>query len=495
MKKPLGRNIITGVGWTFSSAVTVRAMQFLVTVVLARLLAPSAFGLFALGTMIITAITLFRDLGLGQSLIYHKTDVQKNAETTFLMSAVFGLLSWGAVFVASPLLAKLFGGPDLIWPLRVMSFSVVLTSLATVPSVLLEKELEFKKRALPEFAMGISYAAAALILAVKGFGVWSLVGGHLAMSAASLIVTWLVAGWKPAASFHRESAKKTLNFGKHLMAASVLFLAFFYIDHAAIGRWLGVTALGYYSIAFTICNLPATNITHVVNKVMYPTYSKLNEDMAALRKAYTRTVKSIAMLSFPIACWLFMASEDFVLGFFGPKWSPAIPLFKILALYGMFRSIGATAGSVFMAVGEPKWVYRLNFLQIAIAAPLVYPVAIKFGTIGVATLFTVAYTTGTSLALWKVVQILEMTVWEYFKMFQSSFIASVATVIGSFLVAALILPSGVTTAIGSAILALVAYPITAIALDKESYRAARSMLSPSANQVYATASEGKVASE
>ncbi|MEN6370859.1 MAG: lipopolysaccharide biosynthesis protein [Armatimonadota bacterium] len=495
MRKTLGRSVITGVGWTFTGAITVRIMQFLVTIVLARLLAPSVFGLFALGTMIVTALTLFRDLGFGQALIYHKTDVQKNAETTFLMSAIFGFSAWAVIYAASPIISMVFGGPAFIWPLRIMSFSVVLSSLATVPSTLLEKDLEFKRRALPELAMGLSYAAVSITLAYRGLGVWSLVIGHLSSVAISAIVTWMVAGWKPAASFHKESAKRTLSFGKPLMAATFLFLAFFYIDNAAIGRWLGVTILGYYSLAYTICNLPATNITHIVNKVMFPTYSKLNNDIPALRRAYTRTVKSISMLSFPVAIWLALAASDFVLGFFGSKWAPAIPMFRILAFYGMFRSIGATAGIVFMALGEPKWVYRLNFLQLGIAAPLVYPVAIKFGAVGVAVLFTCAYIIGTSMALWKVVKMLDMTVGGYVEMFKHPLIGSLCAVGVSFAITALILPDGLATALGSAILTLITYPLIAVSLDRESYRSAKSMLNPSAGHVYASAVPGKGSEE
>jgi len=495
MRKSLGRRVIAGVGWTFIGATTVRAMQFLVTIVLARLLAPDAFGLFALGTMIITALTLFRDLGFGQALIYHKTDVQKNAETTFLLSAIFGTSAWAMIFFTSPLIAKAFGGPALIWPLRVMCFSVVLSSLSTVPSVLLEKELEFKRRALPELIMGLTYAIVSIALAYKGYGVWSLVIGHVASTAMASATAWTVAKWKPVVSFHKESAKRTLSYGKPLMAATVLFLTFFYIDHAAIGRWLGVTALGYYSLAYTICNLPATNITHVVNKVMFPTYSKLNDDLAALRLAYTGTVKSISMLSFPIAIWLALVANDFVIGFFGDKWGPAIPIFRVLAFYGMFRSVGATAGNIFLAMGQPKWVFRLNCLQLAIAVPLVYPAIMKFGTVGVAVLFTLTYIIGTSLALWKVVRVLEMTVWEYARMFKLPMIGSVSTIAASYIFASLLLPDGLATAVGSAVLSLITYPIVAIGLDRESFKTAKSMLNPAAGQVCSATPQGKGAAK
>jgi O-antigen/teichoic acid export membrane protein len=490
MGSVLGKRIVSGVGWTLAGSIAVRLMQLLVTVVLARILPPSAFGLFALGQMIVIALTLFRELGFGQALIYHKENIQRDAETTFVLSSAFGILAWACVYVTSPLIASVFGGSSLIWPLRIMSLSVTLTAFSTVPSTLLEKELRFRRRALPEFALGITYAIVSITLAVYGFGVWSLVYGYLASTAASSIVMWLVAGWKPVVSFHLDSAYRTLGFGKYLMASSMLGLIFFYTDNASVGRWLGVTALGFYNLAYTVCNLPATNISNMINKVMYPAYSKLNDNIAAMRSAYISTVKSIALISFPIAAWLALAPGDFVRGFLNDKWLPAIPLFRILAFYGMFRSIGATAGSVFMAVGQPKWIYKLNIVQLIIAVPLVYPVAIRYGTIGVAVLFTIAYIAGTSLALWKALHILEMTILEFIVAFRTPFIAT-ATVIASYLIADHILPSGIAVAATSAFLSLVSYTTAVIMLDKEAYRNARSILSPKLGEVYANIDEGK----
>ena len=494
-KPAFRRKVAAGVGWTFVSAVSVRLMQFAVTIALARLLAPAQFGLFALAMMVITAVTLFRDLGLGQALIYHKTDVRRDAETTFVIASAFGLAAWAAVYAASPLVAALFGNNALIWPLRLMSFSVVISSLATVPSVLLEKELEFRKRAMPEFAMGLSYATVSILFAVAGMGVWSLVAGHIASTAASAAVAWRVSGWKPSVSFHRESARRILAYGRPLMAASLFFFVFFYIDNAAIGKWLGVTILGYYSLAFTICNIPATNITHVVNRVMYPAYSKLNEDVSAVKEAYMRTVKSVALLSFPIGIWVCLAAGDFVVGFFGDKWRPAVPLFRVLAFYGTIRSIGSTTSSIFMALGQPKWVYRLSSLQLTIAVPLVYPAAMRYGAYGVAILFASAYTAGASLGLWKAARMLGLSAREFGGMFKSTLVAAPIAVGASFAASELALPPGAGAAIGSAILALISYPLMMLALDRETYRIARPFLTLSGRRVYREKSPGKRASE
>lgn len=426
--RSLQSKVISGVGWTFMASTSAKLLNFFVTLVLARLLAPEDFGLFALGFMLVTAVAIFRDYGLTQSLIYQKGDVTTYAHSTFVMSACFGVGAWVLIYVLAPVVAKVFGNQELTSPLRLMSVSLVFSSLVMVQSALLEKELEFKRRAAPEFANGIAYAVVSISLAYAGMGVWSMVTGHVAGALAGAVTTAVVADYRPKLEFHGKSAKKTMSYARHLMIASVLTLAFFYIDQAAIGKFLGVVSLGYYSLAFTICNLPATNITHVVNKVMFPAYSQMNTDIPAMRQAYLRTIHSIAVFSVPIAFATWAAAPDFVHTFLKPKWYPAIPLFMVLPLYGLVRSIGATAGSIFMAVGDPKWVYRTNAVMVIMAAPLVYSAAIRYGVMGVAVLFTVAYISGTTLALRKAAHILGMSFFGYWPSVRSSLIASVLSV-------------------------------------------------------------------
>lgn len=431
----LRNKAISGAGWTFGSAVIVRMLQLLVTVVLARLLVPSDFGLFALAFMIINAINVFRDYGLAQSLIYERSNTKGSADATFWMSTAFGIGAWLVLWAFAPFFAGLFARPSLIDPLRVMGASVAISSAALVPSALLEKELLFRKRAVPEVANGTVYAISAIILAYMGYGVWSLVTAQILGTVASSVSTWIVAGWRPGLTFASTSARKSLSYGRHLMLGSIMVFAFFYIDHAAIGRFLGTTALGFYSLAFTICNLPATNITHVVNKVMFPTYTKLNNNRPSMAKAYLQTINSISALSFPLALAFCFFARDFVPVFFGQKWMPTVPLFWALAFYGLYRSIGATCGSIFMASGQPQWVLRMNSLQVLIVVIFLYPVVKQHGLQGIAVLFTLSYVVGTTLSIWKVKSILELSWSNYIYSLRGPFVASLTATLVGFVVA------------------------------------------------------------
>lgn len=472
MSKTLGGKVISGLGWAFGSSIGIRLAQFLSMIVLARMLLPAHFGLFALSSMVVIAITLFRDYGFGEYLLYLKKDLKSHADTVFIMSMAFGIAAWGITYAAAPLAVRIFGTTNLVWPLRVMSISVIISSLAVVPAAILERDLEFKKRTMPEMAMGISQAVVSIALAALGFGVWSLVAGHVVSTAVDAAWTWQLAGWKPSFSFSSDDARRIVAFGKPLMASSLLILVFFYADQAAIGRWVSVAAVGYYSMAFSFCHLPATNITFTVNRVMYPAYTKLSEDIISLRKAYMQAVRGISLISVPLAFWMCIMAEDIVHGFLGEKWLPAVPLVRILAFYGLFRSIATTAASVFMAVGEPKWSYRVSCIQTCIALPLVYPAAVNYGAIGVAVLFTLAYSIGGFVALFKVCHLLEFPASKMAELLGFPFLASGIIVLTAYGISRFF-PPGIFAIIVSTAITLILYVLAVLLFDKESINTVR----------------------
>lgn len=475
MNKTLTAKVANGLGWAFGSSVSIRLAQLLSMVVLARLLLPSQFGLFALANIVITALNMIRDYGLAESLLYIKTDIEEYAETTFVLSVAFGLIAAAATFACAPLMVRVVGTSGLIWPLRAMSLSIVLLSTSLVPAALLERELEFRKRALPEIAMGVAQAAVAITLAYLHFGVWSLVLGYLTGISVSVAWTWRLSRWRPAISFTMERAERIMSFGKPLMASSVLLLSFFYLDQAAIGRWVGVTSVGFYSLAFTICHLPVTNITFVVNRVMYPAYTKLNTDLGSLTEAYARAVRSISVVSVPIGFFLFLLAGDVIVGVLGERWRPAIPLVRMLAIYGTVRSIAVTADCVFMAMGKTKLTFRVNAIQMLVALPLVYPAARHFGSVGVAVLFTGAYSIGGLYGLFKITQLLKLPPRRFASFFVFPVLASVTVISASFGITRF-LPRGIVAGACAGAISLLLYAVAVLKYDRESLATVRSIL-------------------
>ena len=419
------RDAVRGVGWAFLSSTTVRVLQVITTLVLAKLLMPADFGVFTLCTFTINAVAIFRDVGFAQVLIYQRGDITRSANTAFTLnvmsSTVLGLL----LFASAPVMGWAFNTTSIISPVRAMSAAFLVSGAANVPLALLDREIKFKRRAIPEVASALAYAAASIGLAASGYGAWSLVIAWIIMTVVNTVSIWMVSSWRPRLEFDRREAGVIVGYGKHLMIASLAVFAFFQIDNASVGKWLGVTALGFYSMAFTVCNLPATNLAHVVNRVMFPTYSRLQGDLSEMRRVYLRTIRYISMAAFPAAIGILVLAGPAVRAFYGEKWLPAIPIFNVLAFYGLVRSIGSTAGAVFMSTGNPGLVRRVSFLQLLIVVPLIYTVTHRFGTVGVAFLFTTAYIAGTIYSLGRVRQILGIELRRYVGAVSLSLAASV----------------------------------------------------------------------
>lgn len=413
MRKELKRDAVKGVGWAFFSSAAVRVLQVIATLALAKLLAPADFGIFALASIVVAAATLFRDLGFAQVLIYRQGDIRRCANTAFILSLAASCVLALALMVGAPAIGSLFRSPDIVGPTRAMSLALVVTGIASVPLALLDRDLKFRKRTVPELAGACAYAIISVALAAIGLGAWSMVLGWIGMAVVSTVSTWRVSSWRPTLEFDPGDAKAIIAYGKHLMVASVLMFAFFHVDKASIGRWIGVSSLGFYSLAFTLCNLPATNLSHVVSRVMFPTYSKLRNDPAGMRTVYLRTIKYISLAAFPTAVGIVVLAGPLIKAIYGEKWAPAIPLFQVLAFYGLVRSIGSTAGAVFMSAGEPRVVRKVGTLQLLVATPLVYPAIQALGTIGVALLFTFAYLAGALYALANVQRILGINTFAY----------------------------------------------------------------------------------
>lgn len=470
MRPELRRDVVTGVGWAFLSSFSVRAMQVLTTLILAKLLQPHDFGIFALSSLIINAAAVFRDVGFAQVVIYRQADVRKTAGTALTLTLISSLVLAVLLGMCAPFLASAFSSPEITLPVRVMSVGLLISGMASVPSAILDKYLKFRKRAIPEILSAVAYAGTSLILARLGFAAWSLIIGWLAMSIVNTAAIWAICPTCPSFSFDSSEARVIVAYGKHLMVASLATFAFFQIDNASIGKWLGMTALGFYSMAFTICNLPATNLAHIVQRVMFPAYSQLQGNTPEMGAVYLKTVRYIALAAFPAAAAIFVLAGSAIRVLYGSKWIPAVPLFGILAIYGAIRSIGSTANAVFMSTGRPNLSQRVSLLQIAIVTPLVYPVVVYVGVKGVAVLFTVAYTLSAVFALTYVFRILDLNVRSFANSLAVPLCAAVLTGILIWLVLRSLTSHSLTGIICVSILFCVTYALLIRLLDSKVYR-------------------------
>jgi len=223
----------------------------------------------------------------------------------------------------------------------------------------------------------------AIILALNGFGVWSLVIGYVLKIFIEISIQWYYSGWRPKFEFDRVIARDMFHFGKFILATSIVGFLHGNLDNIIIGKFLGITMLGYYAIARNTSMLLSRYILGKTRFIMYPAYSKIQQDKASIRRILLKTLKYMSMVAFPFSLGLLIFAPDVLRIVFGEKWLPATDILRILALVGVFRSFVLAVRPVFLARGRAKEDFQVEIAQVGIFFILLVPFAIKFKLVGI----------------------------------------------------------------------------------------------------------------
>ncbi len=380
------RRIVTGVFWVGLSSMTSRALAFLARIILLKLLLPEDFGIMQTAFLALESLQLLREFGFSSALIYRKKDIREASHVTFWVTNGTSVVYWALAFFGAPLVAAFFRDPRITPVVQVLSFVILIRAPGTVPMVLLAKEMDFRRRLLPDIVPTLAYGTIAVVLAAMGFGVWALVIAKLVEAVFDLVVPYLVTSYRPALRFSVPVAREMFGYGMNIVLSQVLIFAITNIDDLFVGRLLGVAALGIYGTAYLLSNLPATNITGLINQVMFPAFTKINEDIAYFRRTFFRTVHYVSLLTIPVAIITMVFAADFV-AVLGPvKWGAAVVPIQLLAIYGLCRSIAANMGNVFKAGGKPQWLTYIALWRLSMMLIFLYPVTINWGVVGVSAL-------------------------------------------------------------------------------------------------------------
>jgi O-antigen/teichoic acid export membrane protein len=405
----LDRKLVRGSAWLALSYGGTQVVSLVVTAILAHFVAPSAFGVIALASIVIAGVTTLQDSGLSLALIRRRDDLAAAAGTVFVFNVLAGVAFFAVAFAVAPLVARFVSEPHITPVLRVLSFVLVLRGPAIASGALIERELAFASRAKAELAGAAAQAAVAIPLAVAGFGVWSLVAGQLVSQALQSLIYWLVAPFHPSPRlFSWRLLRELGSFGRHITAGNLIGFVDSNVDTAIVARLLGTTGVGYYNLAWRLSNLPATGIGYVVGRVMFPVYSTLQTDKPAFRDAFLINTRRVALVALPVGVGIVLAAEPIVVGLFGPEWEPAVWPLRILGVFGIVRSFVGGTGAVFQAAGRPQLIFWLSTWHFVILVTLLLALTPPFGLNGAASAVTLTVLTTTAAAFWFALRILEL---------------------------------------------------------------------------------------
>jgi lipopolysaccharide exporter len=380
----LSSRVVKGGLWVFALRILNRSLGFVRTIILARLLAPADFGLLGIALLAISTLETFSHTGLQTARIHKKDTVESHLDTAWVVSAIRGTFLFAVLLLTAPLIAKFFSSPQAGLVVRVLAVSTLLTGCRNIGTVFFQKELEFNKQFYYEFSATLVDLSVSVTLAFVLRSVWALVWGGLAAHFTRFVMSYILHPYRPRFRFTRDSFKELFSFGRWTVGSDIFIFFLVQGDDIFVGKALGVAALGFYQMAYMLSNLPATEITHVISRVTFPAYSKLQDNVPKLREAYLRTLQVTSLLSFPAAGLIFLLGPHFTLVFLGEKWAPMIPAMQALCIFGVTRSINATFGSLFTGIGRPAVITKTAGIQLVIMILLIYPLTMKWGIFGTA---------------------------------------------------------------------------------------------------------------
>ncbi|MBW1667534.1 MAG: lipopolysaccharide biosynthesis protein [Deltaproteobacteria bacterium] len=403
--KGITRSVVRGGLWVFGLRVLNRTLSLVRTVVLARLLLPKDFGLLGIALLSISTLETFSQTGFQTALIQKKEGVESYLDTAWTVSFIRGLFLFLILFSSAPIVANFFNSPDAILVIRVLALSFVLSGFRNVGIVFFQKELEFRKTFFYEFPSTVANLFVSIGLALILKSVWALVWGTLAAGFISLWMSYMLHPYRPKIRVEKQQVEGLFAFGRWVLASSILVFLNSQGDDIFVGKILGITALGYYQMAYLLSNLPATEITHIISRVSFPAYSKLQDDIAKMGRAYLRVVKITSFISIPLGGIVFILAPEFTKIFLGEKWIAIVPALQVLVIWGVLRSIGATTGPVLYAYGKPDLPAKLQLIQLIILATLIYPMSQRMGIEGTSISVVLAAILPNFVAFHKVIQV------------------------------------------------------------------------------------------
>jgi O-antigen/teichoic acid export membrane protein len=349
-----------GMGWHYLSFGGAKFLSLITLSILARLLLPENFGLLALATLTMDYLAIIGDLGFGAALIQKKDKVIESANVAFWINILANVVLFLILFFIAPYAALFFREDELTSVLRWLSLTFVIKSFGTIHNVLLERELNFKKKLVPDLGSAIIKTIVSITLAWLGFGVWALVIGQLIGVFSTSAILWVLVSWRPKFSWDWGVVKSLFGYGLSIMSVSALTAWEDNFDYLIIGRVFDTVDLGVYMIAYRLPETLILNTMWVMTGVLFPAFSALQHDKEALRKGFLSTVRYVEMLVTPLCLGMFVVADPLIRVFFGEQWVEAIPILRIISLYTLIISIGFHAGDVYKAIGRPDILLKIS---------------------------------------------------------------------------------------------------------------------------------------
>ncbi|MBN1364109.1 MAG: lipopolysaccharide biosynthesis protein [Syntrophaceae bacterium] len=377
----LQRKVTKAVMWSFLDRIGQQGVQFLVAIVLARLLMPSDIGIIGLLSIFMALAQSFIESGFSQALIQKGTTDHLDECSVFYFNVLMGCIVVVILWVGAPFIAEFFETPVLIPITRVLSFNVLINAFGLIQTALLTKELDFRTQVKAGFTAALMSGVIGIGMAYQGFGVWSLVAQSISFNVLKNGLLWWLSHWRPAPMFSWTALKTMFGFGSRLLVSGIIDTVFKQIYNPVIGKLFSPAALGYYTLATRIALLPSDSLTSIVSRVTFPAFSSIREDKQRLKGSMGKTLRLMMIINVPILVGLALVAENLVRVVLTEKWLPTVPYLQLYCIVALLLPFHYTNLNALLALGRSDLNLRLEIIKKSLIAAFI-SIAWRWGVTG-----------------------------------------------------------------------------------------------------------------
>lgn len=354
---------VRGIFWSFTEKTGYQLVQFIIGVILARLLLPEDFGVVAILAVFIAILRIVVDCGLGAALIQREDADYTDECTVFWFNCLASLVFAGALSLSAPLIAVFFDQPLYEKMVPVVSLILIFGAVGNIQVNVLTRRIDFKRQALINVCAILVSGGVGVWMALNSFGVWALVGQSTLHAAFSALLLWLIVDWRPKFVFSYKSFKKMFPYGFNLFVSSLIDSFFNNLYVLLIGKIYSPAQLGFFSKAKNLQEIPVGSIYGILGRVAFPVFSRMQNDLEKFKKALIKSTQVLAFFSFPVMFGLATVGEPFIELLLTEKWLPAVPFLQLLCIAGTLMPLHALNLSVLKALGRSDLYLKIEIVK------------------------------------------------------------------------------------------------------------------------------------
>lgn len=382
-EQDLTQRVTSGVAWNIAEKVGSTLLQAVVSIIVANRIMPDDMGIIAVMTVLVTLSQVFLDSGFSQTLIRKSDPTPGDFKAVFRFNLLVSIALYALLTLSSPLVASFYGWEIINSIAPILYLLLPLNALCVIQNTIMVREFRFAQLSTIIFISALISGVLAIVMALTGFGIWSIIGQRVTMMATKAILLWWKSPWRYRRDAERGSIREMAPYSLRLIATDMITAIYNNVAQLFIGRIYSANMLGYYNQAQKLKDMPVNATMQSIQSVTFPALSKISDNPIKFDEGYRRVIMLTAFIMFPAMMGLIATAEDIYLLLLKPQWHPAVPYFRVMCLIGIFYPISAIAYNVLKVRSNGAIILRLEVIKKVIMT-IILAITIPISTMSIA---------------------------------------------------------------------------------------------------------------